>query len=401
MTGYKKSLLIFLAFLIIFEGFVIVVGDLRRPHWGDEGHFRDSIEYIGQDIGLETIKHYEEMSTPLPFVAYALWGQWFGFDLFHLRWLSIIVAFACYLIFHRLLYITIANDRAVLLGAIFLVVQPYMIGFSIFVYTDMWAILFVILGLLAHVRQRPVLLGVAMAMAILSRQYMVFFTIAAVLYYLLDYWRSREFLSIKMLVACVVATLPYLALVILWGGPSPDNQLRQVYLGRGLYFQPIVVTLYLCLLLAYHLPLLVFYLKRFYTDVRVLVASVILSAWYFIFPVGPTQPSIDVGIPTVGLFNRFLRVTLGDGFLVQVAFYLCFLLALPVFLFFVRDCYTRWRAREFDLAFMMDLAILSFFVVMPFSYLGWEKYFMPAVPLVILRLLLLKYERKMKPTVMR
>jgi hypothetical protein len=37
----------------------------------------------------------------------------------------------------------------------------------------------------------------------------------------------------------------------------------------------------------------------------------------------------------------------------------------------------------------MDISILSFFMVMPLSYLAWEKYFLLALPLVLLRVLMI------------
>lgn len=389
MTGYRKSLLAFLAFVILFEGFVIAVGDVRRPHWGDEWHFQNTIKRFGKEISLDTIKHYEEMSTPLPFIVYALWGRAFGFELHDLRWLSVIIAIITYLIFHRLLFLLLNSRRAVFWGAVFLAAHPYMIGFSIFVYTDMMAVLFLILCCLAHTGRRPVLFGLSMAMAILSRQYMAFLTIAAGLYYLLEYVQSKKAFPLKMLISCLASTVPYWLLVALWGGISPDNSLRAVYLGDELRFQPIILTLYVCLLFAYHFPLLIFFLKDFYSDYKMILASLVCSVFYLIFPVGPTKPSIDVGIPTVGLFHRFLKITLREEILVQVAFYMLFLLALPVLFYVLRDCYVRWRQRRLDIRLLLDLSIISFLAVMPFSYLGWEKYFMPVVPLMILRTLLI------------
>ncbi|HWR82664.1 MAG TPA: hypothetical protein VN285_05125, partial [Candidatus Deferrimicrobium sp.] len=66
-----------------------------------------------------------------------------------------------------------------------------------------------------------------------------------------------------------------------------------------------------------------------------------------------------------------------------------FLGALPIFLVLVEDCNVRMRQRRTELCLLLDLAILCFLIVMPFSYLWWEKYFLPLVPLAATRLLLL------------
>jgi hypothetical protein len=146
------------------------------------------------------------------------------------------------------------------------------------------------------------------------------------------------------------------------------------------------------LFFAYNFPLAVVYLKEFYSNYRVWLVGLAASVFYVLFPVVPSKPSIDVGIPTVGLFHRLLEWTFSSPRTVHGVFYLCFLLALPFLFWIVRDLVQRYLKSRFDVALMLDLAIVVFFVVMPFSYLGWEKYFMPVVPPVILRVLLIGRE---------
>ncbi len=393
MTSYRKSAALFLVFIVVFQLAVIVVGDIARPdwsHWGDEWHFQNTIKKFGNEISLNNLKHYEEMSTPLPFLAYAMWGRVVGFDLFHLRILSVIIALVTYVLFHRFLFVTLKNNTKAFLGAAFLAVQPYMIGFSIFVYTDMMAILFIILAGLAHFERRPLLMAVAMAMAILSRQYAAFLALAAGLFYLLEYVNSRRTNTLRMLSACVLSIIPFAILFIWWGGPSPDNTMKLHYIDYGFSFHPYVLSLYISVLFVYLLPLIIIHLKRFYGDYRVWLAAVVASAFYPLFPVEPTQPTLNVGITTVGLFHRLLNAVIKNDTGVHVAFYAGFLLAMPVLIYFVRDCYSRLKQKRYDLKLFLDATILLFFAVMPFSYLGWEKYFLPVVPLIILRILLSK-----------
>lgn len=391
MTRYRKSLAFFLAFVIVFHLAVIMVGNMIRPdwgHWGDEWHFQNTIKRFGEDISLYSLKHYEEMSTPLPFLAYALWGRMVGFELFDLRILSLITALITYLVFHRLLFVLIKDDRKVLWGAILLVVQPYMVGFSIFVYTDMIAILFLLLAVFGHVRRRPVILGLCLALAILSRQYMAFLAIAGAIYFLLEYFITKRRDSLAMLGAALLSTVPYLALAIWWGGLSPDSSLRQRYLDEGLFLHPEVVSLYVSLIVIYLFPLLIYYMRKFYCGLTVWVVALIGSAYYVIFPVGPSKPSLEVGITTVGLFHRLLRYLVGQGFWEHAVFYLGFVLAVPVIFSLGNDVIQRCRQHLCDNKLFLDLAVISFLVVMPFSYLGWEKYFLPVVPLLILRILM-------------
>ena len=74
LNPYQKSLLQLMVFLLVFAGAVTVIG-INRPYWGDEAHFAETVRYFGNEISLNTLKSYNEMSTPLPFVLYALWGK--------------------------------------------------------------------------------------------------------------------------------------------------------------------------------------------------------------------------------------------------------------------------------------------------------------------------------------
>jgi len=90
--NYYKFLIILVIFLIIFEGIVAYFG-INRSYWGDEAHFIPTINRFGDDLSITTIKHYNEMSTPLPFILYSFWGRIFNFDVQTLRIFSLIIAF--------------------------------------------------------------------------------------------------------------------------------------------------------------------------------------------------------------------------------------------------------------------------------------------------------------------
>jgi hypothetical protein len=90
--NYRPSFIYFLIAFIIFESIVVIAGDLNREPWGDEYHFVQTVKQFGTNFSIETLTHYNEMSGPLPFIIYSLWGRVFGFDLFILRLLSILIA---------------------------------------------------------------------------------------------------------------------------------------------------------------------------------------------------------------------------------------------------------------------------------------------------------------------
>lgn len=386
MTNYQRSLVRFLAFLLVFQTVLVLVADLTRPPWGDESHFVETVRTFGQGIDSDLLRQYEEMSTPLPFVIYALWGRLVGFDLWQLRILSIIIALATYLLWHGLLFLRLKNRWAVLLASAFLVLHPYMVGLSIFVFTDMLSILFVLLAIHAVISRRPVQLGLALAGAVLCRQYAVFLTLATAVFYLLSWLQNRQDSALRMLASSVLSILPFGCLVILWGGLSPLNKWRLYYFEQGLDFHPEMLCLYLCLMSLFLAPLLIYARRLVYSDWRITAGCFALSFLYWLYPVRASTPAVEMGVDTVGLFHRFLEYTLGHQTAIDIVFQLAFFLSLPLLIKIVKEIYLALSAREYTLDFLLDISIISFLLVMPFSYLGWEKYFMPVLPIVALRI---------------
>ncbi|MDF1544920.1 MAG: glycosyltransferase family 39 protein [bacterium] len=386
MTAYQKSTVLFFAIAVLFELSVGLVGEIKnRPVWGDESHFYETSADFAEAITLEKLTHYHEMSTPLPFVVYGVWGRLFGSDLFTMRLLSILIALLTYLLFHRILY-ELTSSKLALLGALFLMVHPYMVGLSIFVFTDMMAILLMLVAVWAVLHNRIYLYAIAVCLAILCRQYAVFILPAVWFYY---YGRAagiekRGIAGIS--VASLVSIVPFALLVILWGGLSPDNEWRQLYLSDGLTLTPNVLSLYVALLFIYLFPYYWFSFREFIASRMILVLSLFLSLGYFIYPVEPSQFSVAIGVHTVGLLHRGLQALFGSDTIVQSLFYLFTLMGLPVLLTIGKSAIADLCDRKGRARLLFDLLILAYFLVMPFSYLGWEKYFMLILPIVILRL---------------
>ena len=388
MISTHRSTLVLLAFVILVEIGAASLVDLNRPAWGDEAHFYETVKLFGSDFSLTTLRTYPEMSTPLPFIAYAAWGHLVGFELSHLRLLSMIFAVSTYLIFFWLLSAVISNPRLVFFGAVCLVLLPYMIGFSLFVYTDISAIFFGTMALYALSKRSTWLTAVSLAMAVLCRQYMAFLVIAGAVFYAIERLTNPKRDTIRQLAAVLLSALPYLALVIFWGGTSPDNALRSQFLSEPVRFHPEMLSLYIAALFVYLFPLAALNFRTFYRNWRLAVLSVIGVGFIVLFPVRVSGPLAVLGVSRVGQFHRILRLFFDNEFMVHMAFAACFLLALPIVFYMMVDVVKHVRARKTDAHLLAAICILIFMSMMPFSYLGWEKYLMPVVPTAIVYLLM-------------
>ena len=377
---------LFVIFLVVYLTILYVTVGLRQPVWGDERHFVQTVQEFGQELTLTQLKTYNEMSTPLPFILYALWGKISGFELHQLRFLSLIIAFFTFLLFFRLYQDSSGHLILAFLMTLFLMIQPYMIGITVFVFTDMLALLFLGLSLWAFHQDNPYLLAVALGGALLCRQYYVFLLVAFGAYYSFQILTRQTGSAARMLLAISLSGIPLVFLFKLWGGFGPQNEMRQLYLQNKLYFHPDYLILYITLFAVYLFPLILYRWKKFYLKKITLLAALILSCSYFLFPVKASTYSMAIEVYTVGFFHKFLRLTIGSS-LEHIAFYLIYLLSLPVFLTILGNIYRNIKNRTADGILIVNMCILLFLVIMPFSYLNWEKYFLPVIPLAVISIL--------------
>src|SRR5260370_37885046 len=206
-VGWKRMAAVICAAAAI-EGLLACVVGIDRPLRGDELHFVETIVNFGTSpLSLDLLAHYNEMSGPIPFVLYGAWGRMFGFEPHVLRLFSIIVAVSTYVLLFWFLQSETGNLRLSALGTAFVALHPYMLYLSLFVYTDMLAILCLIGAIAAVRRERPAWLAIALCGAVLNRQYLVFATGAAGAYYLARCIRLRQSADVVPLLAVVASRL--------------------------------------------------------------------------------------------------------------------------------------------------------------------------------------------------
>ncbi len=390
MKNYRGSLLSLILFVIALEAVVIAVGDLSRPPWGDEYRLLQTVHAFAARLDLDQLTHYNQLSTPLPFIVYAAWGKLVGFDLWRLRILSLLIALTTYLLFHRLLWEHLRNGPVAFFATAFLALHPYMVGFSIFVFTDGLTIALLVAGLLAYVRRNPWLLALAVAGALLCRQYAAFFALAVLLVTAHELIRDRKRDSLRLFLAVVIGMLPFVGLVVLWGGLSPINQWRAFYATEHLAFHPSYLVLYVALLALYLVPIVIAVGKQLYTDRPVLIGAFVLAWMYWLIPVKAASYAEAINVHTVGLFHKAMVRLVAAPWFAQAVFFVSFAFGLPILYVSIRGALRGARSNPVAPNLIYDLAILIFMAVMPFSYLNWEKYFVPLIPFVCVRLLMLR-----------
>ena len=372
----------------------------HRPPWGDERHYLETVRTFGRDLSAETLRTYPgELAPPLAFALYAGWGRLVGFEAPRLRLLSLVIAFATVLAVHGLACRVLRDGRDAVLAALFFLVHPYTVGLSVFVFNDMTAILFAVVLAIGVAVARPTVVIVASAAGLMTRQYFAFLTAAAALYYLIRWTRQRRSSDLAALAGLAGSCLPLVAMFLLWGGLGPASATRAHYLSAGLSFHPTALTLYVTQLFTFLWPLLLLHPSAWARHTRGWWATVAgLSFAYWLAPIRPAPAQIVAGIDTIGLLHRAIRATVGrmGAAAEDVFFWIAFGLGVAVLLSLAGDIVSRRKDAWPDARAFLGFAVLSFLVVMPFSYLHWEKYFMPLLPLAAVLLLAMREDGRLK-----
>ncbi len=347
---------------------------LLRNHapWGDEEHFVETVRLFGAGLSVDLLRSYPEMSAPLTYLAYAGWGHLVGFGLAELRLLSPLVAAATALAWFAFLRDQVRPRVLVWLTLATLVLNPYFLGLSVFVFTDMFALLGLSLVALGVSRRWPLLTLAGVIVAVCSRQYFVFVPFALLLAAILA--SDRRDALVQLALPAILGLLPLGLLVLLWGGLAPANELRDVYASGPLRFDAHTFSLYLAAPALYLAPLA---LLMWLSPTRgMLVAAGLAMAFVIVFPIQVSPVQIMDGILTVGFLHRAIEFVVPGTVGVFVLFPL---LAAVNAAALGRLLIERGRSLP-----VMDHAerflwcgIVAFLIVMPFSYMPWEKYALP------------------------
>ena len=168
--------------------FVLVVWPLtlwslarHQPPWSDEAHFLVTVRQFGSDLSLELLRSYDELSAPLSYIAYAAWGHLVGFDASRLRLLSSVFASLTLICYTLVLMRESRDTRAVVIAVAIVAINPYFVGLSVFVFTDMLALLGMVVLWSGVQNGRAFATGGGLAVATLTRQYSAFLAAAIVI----------------------------------------------------------------------------------------------------------------------------------------------------------------------------------------------------------------------------
>ena len=388
ITSEFKTQFVSILFLILFYQILIIYFiPLSSPTRGDERHFVETIVHF-KEINISTLKDYKQVIPPAVFVIYSLWGKLVGYELAQLRILSVIIAFITFIFLFIFFRATIERKNFTIPLLILFMLNPYIIGFNVYIFTDLLTIFFSILFCLSILKNWQFGMFSSGIMMLLCRQYSIIFLLAAAIYFLAKYFKGREIKNLNNIFILLFSALPLISLFILWQGIAPAEGLKYWRGDGATNFVPNFLFTYLVFSAIYCSPLILYNWKSFLGKPKYFLIYCLIGLIYFLFPVIPAQVTIvQTDLETVGVLHRFLVMILQNQILIQMLFYIFFIFGLIFFVKIVLSLINQLKQSNYDFEFFLNNSILLFYLIMPFSYQVWEKYLLLIIPLLFIRLM--------------
>ena len=189
----------------------------------------------------------------------------------------------------------------------------------------------------------------------------------------------------RLTLASLAGAVPLGLLILAWGGrlaPIPLSEFvgqtsRPVpwYLSEGPRYDLHALSLYLAVPGVYLLPLLILLPGK--GAARQWLTASILATFVLWFAVQPSTVQARAGVHTVGFVHKALAATFPAPF-VNGVFWIFATLWLKSLIDTFAVARRSWRTKGMTLADVFPwTGCLAFLVVMPFSYMPWEKYALP------------------------
>lgn len=387
---------IWLLFSTIFL-IVLALIFINKPFRGDERHIVETIRLFANELNLNTLKNYQEVTPPFFYLFYSFWAKIFGASIESLRILTLIIAFTTWQLIYFFFNSFAKKDSHSFLLSLVVIINPYMFGTSTFVFTDMLTILLSLAAMISYLKDKVLFFTIFCILSILSRQYAVIIPLAVILLSLLNFHKEKH-KSTKYIFYSVLSFLPLLSFFLFWGSIAPVQGIEKWVIPNSAAFNIDYINTYITFSVIYVLPIIILFFTKIKINFSILIFSILVTALLSVFPVNASNATLQLtDFKTVGIVHQVFATVLGLESL-----------ELKILLFFLllAGCYVNMEIlkRFYELRHSIcenrDLIVtilwFLFLLIMPFSYQVWEKYLTMILPFLILSIYLLLYPAKSK-----
>ncbi|GGN14301.1 hypothetical protein GCM10010967_58230 [Dyadobacter beijingensis] len=259
---HPRKLYTSLALLAVFIFVFFLKDRFTMDLYQDENHYLPTAALFATEPipSLHLLQSYNELNTPIPFIL----GGWtlnlFGEDIQNLRLLTAFTSFALLMLF--VWYSPGRTKRFWLcLGGLLIFPNYYLV--SVYYYTDIFAMVFTLAGVIAYLRKWHWAGFLSLAAAVCCRQYMLAFPAAILAFEVFKNvkWSTNPMVLLKSVFAdpawiwYALAVLSIVPWVMIWHGPAPasvmadqhydSDKLVQYNFGYLMYASVVVAVYYI------------------------------------------------------------------------------------------------------------------------------------------------------------
>jgi 4-amino-4-deoxy-L-arabinose transferase-like glycosyltransferase len=360
---------------------------LKLPLHGDERHIVETIRLFTNNLSFETIKNYPEVTPPFFFIFYALWAKVVGQSIESLRILTLIISFITWQLLYWLNILITKNQKHSFLLSLLIIINPYFFGTSVYVFTDMLTILFVLASILSFMRNNNFRFLIFSTLAILCRQYVIIIPIAIIIYSLTNY-KTDKSESVKYLISSAISFVPLIVLFILWKDIAPKSGIEKWIIPNSSFYNLDNINTYVTFSVVYIFPLFFLLIKKIRISFFVSSISLVLTILLSLFPIKPSVITlVQTSQTTVGYAHKFIITILGsNGFLISVVLGLLLFWGSYLNVELLRMVIGRFQEKMKDKKIVFIYLWFLFLLTMPLSYQVWEKYLTIVLPFFILNI---------------
>jgi len=382
----------FFYFALIFIVYVsIYFYSFNIDFWADERHFVETIIFFSENSLLTAIKDYPEVTPPLFYIIYSTWGKIVGFETYKLRLFSLFLSFILSTLLVNLILKLTNNHKISIIISLWIMINPYVIGTGIFVYTDLLAFIFCISFLIGYTKSNIYITAMSSIMMLLTRQYLIIFPISLIIYDFISYNFDKQKKYLFEIILLLLSFTPYIILYTIWGGIAPKTGLDKWVipnLERSFNFS--AINSYISFLTIYSLPfVLISFKKRFQEHLNKtnLLIAIPFLINFLLFGVKASEVTIlQTNLETIGLVHRLIKKITYFEIIENIILIAFYFIGIIILINFSRELLKQLKEKINGINNFLIIIILSFLLIMPFSYQIWEKYLIPILPIFILLL---------------
>ena len=368
------------AWHLVFAFPFLIVFALTRfnyPLHGDEATFYPITLQFGTHAfpSLRLLRSYEQLQTPFMFFVFGLVGRTVGFDLWKLRVGVALLSYLTLLLFFHLCRARChdKNPWLSIYATSAFALSPYYLGASFYYYTDIPCLFAMMVALTLYLSGRPLGGAIAAGIALLTRQFSVFLPAA----YALNAMRKerRAKIDLRQGATLMLPLAMFLPLILLWGGISPQNRLREILRQAG-YVHPEFVNYLVLATGVYSLPLAILRTREIFRRQRLLTAA-LLTPLFWLAPPRPNPEALNLPVKTLGYLDIALTRAFGNN--KPIAYFLLWLLGCLIL-------YEVFQIERHEPEKLIPFAIIGFFGMHLFAHMVWDKYLLMVLPFIFLSL---------------